>query len=48
MHNYSLVHGNRLPPTQLNGVWWAPFDDRVGYADPPLPDFDPTRCIIWQ
>ena len=48
MHHYSLVHGNRLPPTQLNGVWWGPFDDRVGYADPPLPDFDPTRAIIWR
>src|SRR5438270_12869409 len=48
MHHYSLVHGNRLPPTQLNGTWWGPFDDRVGYADPPLPDFDPTRALIWR
>jgi prepilin-type N-terminal cleavage/methylation domain-containing protein/prepilin-type processing-associated H-X9-DG protein len=48
MHHYSLDHRNYLPRSQLNGVWWGPFDDRVGYADPPLPDFDPTRCIIWR
>jgi prepilin-type processing-associated H-X9-DG protein/prepilin-type N-terminal cleavage/methylation domain-containing protein len=47
MHHYSQVHRHRLPPT-WNGAWWAPFDDRVGYADPPLPDFDPRRALIWQ
>jgi prepilin-type N-terminal cleavage/methylation domain-containing protein/prepilin-type processing-associated H-X9-DG protein len=47
MHNYSLVHDDRFPPGSENGVWWAPFDDRVGYADPPLPDFDPTKALIW-
>jgi prepilin-type N-terminal cleavage/methylation domain-containing protein/prepilin-type processing-associated H-X9-DG protein len=48
MHFYADIHHNRLPPTQGQGVWWAPFDDRVGYADPPLPDFDPTRAILWK
>jgi prepilin-type N-terminal cleavage/methylation domain-containing protein/prepilin-type processing-associated H-X9-DG protein len=47
MHNYSLTHDDHLPPGSVNGVWWAPFDDRVGYADPPLPDFDPTKAAIW-
>jgi prepilin-type N-terminal cleavage/methylation domain-containing protein/prepilin-type processing-associated H-X9-DG protein len=47
MHDYSLTHKDRLPATYVNGYWWAPFDDRVGYADPPLPDYDPTQCIIW-
>ncbi len=45
--SYALVHGGRLPPVQENGAYWAPFDDRVGYADDPLPDYDPTRTILW-
>jgi prepilin-type N-terminal cleavage/methylation domain-containing protein/prepilin-type processing-associated H-X9-DG protein len=48
MHNYGLDHDNKLPPTWINGAWWAPFDDRVGYAEPPLPDFDPSKSIIWN
>jgi prepilin-type N-terminal cleavage/methylation domain-containing protein/prepilin-type processing-associated H-X9-DG protein len=48
MHDYSMIHADHLPPTQANGAWWAPFDDRVGYADPPLPDYDPSRSIIWK
>jgi prepilin-type N-terminal cleavage/methylation domain-containing protein/prepilin-type processing-associated H-X9-DG protein len=48
MHDYSLTHRDRLPPTYANGYWWAPFDDRVGYADPPLPDYDPTQTILWS
>ena len=45
--NYALDHDGQLPPTQLNGVYWAPFDDRVSYATPPLPDYDPTKAILW-
>jgi len=48
MQNYAFVHKGTLPPGQVNGVWWAPFDGRVGYAEKPLPDFDPTKAIIWQ
>ncbi len=47
MHLYSHDHNNRLPPSFIQ-TWWAPFDDRVGYANPPLPDYDPTRAIIWR
>src|SRR5205823_13563726 len=47
MHHYSLNHRDRLPPS-WDQAWWAPFDDRVGYADPPLPDFDPSRALIWK
>ncbi len=51
MHAYAFDHRGRLPPNQLPGsptIWWAPFDERVGYANPPLPDYDPTRTIIWK
>jgi prepilin-type N-terminal cleavage/methylation domain-containing protein len=47
MHQYSMDNGNSLPPF-WNQAWWAPFDDRVGYADQPLPDFDPTRSLLWR
>jgi prepilin-type N-terminal cleavage/methylation domain-containing protein/prepilin-type processing-associated H-X9-DG protein len=33
--------------TSPNEVWWAPYDNRVGPTDEPLPDFDPTRSLIW-
>jgi prepilin-type processing-associated H-X9-DG protein len=29
-------------------VYWAPFDDRVGYADSPMSDYDPTKTLIWK
>jgi prepilin-type N-terminal cleavage/methylation domain-containing protein/prepilin-type processing-associated H-X9-DG protein len=29
-------------------VWWAPYDNRVGPAEPPRPDFDPTRALLWS
>jgi prepilin-type N-terminal cleavage/methylation domain-containing protein/prepilin-type processing-associated H-X9-DG protein len=45
--NYALDHDGQLPPGQFNGAYWAPFDDRVGYASPPLPDYDPTKTILW-
>jgi len=37
-------------PTAYSGpheMWWAPYDARVGPADPPLPDFDPSRSVLW-
>jgi prepilin-type N-terminal cleavage/methylation domain-containing protein/prepilin-type processing-associated H-X9-DG protein len=33
--------------TGPNEVWWAPYDNRVAPTDDPLPDFDPTRALIW-
>jgi prepilin-type N-terminal cleavage/methylation domain-containing protein/prepilin-type processing-associated H-X9-DG protein len=33
--------------TGPNEVWWAPYDNRVGPTDLPLPDYDPTRSLIW-
>jgi prepilin-type N-terminal cleavage/methylation domain-containing protein/prepilin-type processing-associated H-X9-DG protein len=47
MHIYSQNYRGRLPPT-WNQAWWAPFDDRVGYAGQPLPDFDPRRALLWR
>lgn len=46
-HNYALDHDGQLPPTSANGIYWAPFDDRVSYATPPLPDYNPTTTLIW-
>jgi prepilin-type N-terminal cleavage/methylation domain-containing protein/prepilin-type processing-associated H-X9-DG protein len=37
-------------PTLFTGpdeVWWAPYDNRVTPTSPPLPDFDPTRALLW-
>jgi prepilin-type processing-associated H-X9-DG protein len=48
MHQYSMDYNGYLPATQNQAAWWAPFDDRVGYADLPLPDFDPTRALLWN
>ena len=33
--------------TGPNETWWAPYDNRVGPTDDPLPEFDPTRAIFW-
>jgi prepilin-type N-terminal cleavage/methylation domain-containing protein/prepilin-type processing-associated H-X9-DG protein len=33
--------------TGPNEVWWAPYDNRVGPTATPLPDFDPSRALIW-
>lgn len=38
---------NPFTYTGPNEVWWAPFDNRVGTAEPPLPDYDPTKALIW-
>jgi prepilin-type N-terminal cleavage/methylation domain-containing protein/prepilin-type processing-associated H-X9-DG protein len=38
-------------PTTFTGpdeVWWAPYDNRVGPTASPLPDYDPTRALIWK
>jgi prepilin-type N-terminal cleavage/methylation domain-containing protein/prepilin-type processing-associated H-X9-DG protein len=47
VHNYALIHDGQLPPASLNGIYWAPFDDRVNYASTPLPDYDSTTTLIW-
>jgi prepilin-type N-terminal cleavage/methylation domain-containing protein len=33
--------------TGPNEVWWAPYDNRVAPTAEPLPDFDPTKALIW-
>jgi prepilin-type N-terminal cleavage/methylation domain-containing protein len=33
--------------TGPNEVWWAPYDNRVAPTATPLPDFDPTRALLW-
>ncbi|QEG28375.1 putative major pilin subunit [Gemmata obscuriglobus] len=47
VHHYALDHDERLPPAGRDGVYWGPFDDRVGYAERPLPDYNPTRAMLW-
>ena len=37
-----------MPAGWENDSWWAPFDGRVGYAEPPLSDFDPTKAGLWR
>ena len=46
-HHYALDRDGRLPKAIGNGVYWGPFDDRVGYAETPLPDYDPTQDVLW-
>jgi prepilin-type processing-associated H-X9-DG protein/prepilin-type N-terminal cleavage/methylation domain-containing protein len=46
-HHHALDRDGRLPAGRENGSWWAPFDGRVGYAEPPLSDYDPTKAVIW-
>jgi prepilin-type N-terminal cleavage/methylation domain-containing protein/prepilin-type processing-associated H-X9-DG protein len=48
MHHFAETNKGRLPSGGDSGAYWAPFDDRVGYADLPLADFDPTRCQRWE
>ncbi len=33
--------------TGPNEVWWAPYDNRVAPTAAPLPDFDPSRALLW-
>ena len=46
-HHYAQLHKDRLPKV-WDGAYWGPFDDRVGYADSPLPDYDPTKTLLWS
>jgi prepilin-type N-terminal cleavage/methylation domain-containing protein len=39
-----------ITPTAITGpneVWWAPYDNRVPPTGTPLPDFDPSKSLIW-
>jgi len=47
-HYHAFDRDGKLPLIYENGMYWGPFDDRVGYAAPPLPDYDPTRTILWK
>ena len=47
-HFFAENHDGRLPAIWENGVYWGPFDDRVGYAADPLPDYDPTTTLLWR
>src|SRR6476660_4938828 len=47
-HHYALDRDGKLPPITENGQYWGPFDDRVGYAADPLPDYDPTTTLLWK
>jgi prepilin-type N-terminal cleavage/methylation domain-containing protein/prepilin-type processing-associated H-X9-DG protein len=46
--HYALVYDDRLPKMTDGTAYWAPYDDRVGYADDPLPDYDPTKTLLWR
>jgi prepilin-type N-terminal cleavage/methylation domain-containing protein/prepilin-type processing-associated H-X9-DG protein len=48
IHMYAYDREGKLPPVYENGAYWGPFDDRVGYAAEPLPDYDPTKTILWK
>jgi prepilin-type N-terminal cleavage/methylation domain-containing protein/prepilin-type processing-associated H-X9-DG protein len=45
--HHALDRDDRLPLIYANGQYWGPFDDRVGYAAEPLPDYDPTKTHLW-
>lgn len=47
-HNYAGDNDSKLPPGVSGSTFWAPFDSRVGYADAPLPDYDPSTAILWR
>ena len=47
MQRYAFDHGGVLPPTYI-AAWWAPFDDRVGYAEQALPDYNPALSHLWK
>jgi prepilin-type N-terminal cleavage/methylation domain-containing protein/prepilin-type processing-associated H-X9-DG protein len=46
--HYSNDHDGELPSYMIGNDYWAPFDNRVGYADAPLADYDPSRSFIWE
>ena len=45
--HFALDHNGQFPVGYINGVYWAPFDNRVSYASPPLPDYNPTTTLLW-
>jgi prepilin-type N-terminal cleavage/methylation domain-containing protein/prepilin-type processing-associated H-X9-DG protein len=45
-HHYALDR-ERLPNASEGALSWAPFDARVGYAEVPLPDYDPSATLLW-
>ncbi len=45
--HFANDHDDRLPTYMEYGICWAPYDSRVGYAQPPLPDYDPTQTLLW-
>ena len=47
VQHFALNHDGSLPLGYWHGVYWAPFDDRVSYASPPLPDYNPTTTLLW-
>jgi prepilin-type N-terminal cleavage/methylation domain-containing protein/prepilin-type processing-associated H-X9-DG protein len=47
MLHYTLYNNDRFPPGSNAVAYWAPFDSRVGFADTPLPDFNPSTSILW-
>jgi prepilin-type N-terminal cleavage/methylation domain-containing protein/prepilin-type processing-associated H-X9-DG protein len=54
VHGYLNNNNATFPPYVAgvyaagNNIYWAPFDDRVGVASPPLADFDPTQTPLWN
>jgi prepilin-type N-terminal cleavage/methylation domain-containing protein/prepilin-type processing-associated H-X9-DG protein len=44
---YCLTLTSPTTYTGPNEIWWAPYDNRVSPTSPPLPDFDPTKALIW-
>ncbi len=46
-HHYADTNEGALPVI-WRGAYWGPFDDRVGYAETPLPDYDPTKVLLWD
>jgi prepilin-type N-terminal cleavage/methylation domain-containing protein/prepilin-type processing-associated H-X9-DG protein len=46
-HHYADQTRGRFPNIYDNGMYWGPFDDTVGYADPPSQSYDPSQCLLW-
>jgi prepilin-type N-terminal cleavage/methylation domain-containing protein/prepilin-type processing-associated H-X9-DG protein len=46
-HHYADTNDGSLPLI-FDGAFWGPFDDRVGYAEPALSDYDPTKALLWN
>jgi prepilin-type N-terminal cleavage/methylation domain-containing protein/prepilin-type processing-associated H-X9-DG protein len=57
LQHYTFNHRDQFPPGSVSDpldptghtrLWWAPFDNTVGYAGIPGSNFDPTRAPIWK